>query len=95
MVTLHADIDVGGYAWARAGYDFRNSGTRSATTAAAYLSSIRRGDPTDVRAQFRDLSLSQKTSPLDIAMVGHTPGATTWPGKEVMLDSDWQGVKVL
>ena len=44
---------------------------------------------------YRELHLSGKASPLDLAMVGHTPGAKTWPGKEIMLESDWQGVKML
>ncbi len=95
MVTLHANIDVGGYAWARAGYDFRNNQTRSATTAHAYVESVTRGHPQAAVDRFRELSNGGKATPLEIAMVGHTPGASTWPGKEVMLDSDWQGVKLL
>lgn len=95
MVTLHANIDVGGYAWARAGYDFRNAITRQATASTAYRASVKRGDSTDIKDQFMRHLTSGKATPLDIAMVGHTPGATTWPGKEVMLDSDWQGVKML
>lgn len=95
QITLHADIDVGGYAWARAGYDFRNAQTRSSTVARAYTESIKRRDPDAVISQFRELHLSGNASPLDLAMVGHTPGAKTWPGKEIMLESDWQGVKTL
>lgn len=95
QVTLHADIDVGGYAWARSGYDFRNNTTRSSTTAAAFVASVRRGDPPAVTNKFKDLHNSGKATPLDLAMVGHTPGASTWPGKEIMLGSDWQGVKTL
>lgn len=94
-ITLHADIDVGGYAWARAGYDFRNNRTRSATVAKAYVESIKRHDSDAVISQFRQHHLSGKATPLDLAMVGHTPGAKTWPGKEIMLESDWQGVKRL
>lgn len=95
MITLHADIDVGGYAWARAGYDFRNNQTRSATTRQAYVESLTRGHPRSVVDRFRQLMTDSKATPLDVAMVGHTPGATLWPGKEIMLDSDWQGVKML
>ena len=94
-VTLHADIDVGGYAWARAGYDFRNNRTRSATVAKAYVDSIKRHDSDPVISRFRELHQSGTATPLDLAMVGHSPGASTWPGKEIMLDSDWQGVKTL
>jgi hypothetical protein len=95
MITLHANIDVGGYAWARAGYDFRNGQTRRATAARAYVESVKRGDPPEVLRRFSGLLGDEKTTPLDLAMVGHTPGATTWPGKEIMLESDWQGVKML
>ena len=95
MITLHANIDVGGYAWARAGYDFRNSQTRRSTGADAYVASAKRSDPQPVTDQFRKLAYDDKATPLDIAMIGHTPGATTWPGKEIMLESDWQGVKML
>jgi hypothetical protein len=95
MITLHANIDVGGYAWARAGYDFRNAQTRSSTASSAVVESIKRGHPRAAIDRFRELLHSGTASPLDIAMVGHTPGATTWPGKEIMLDSDWQGVKML
>jgi len=95
MITLHANIDVGGYAWARAGYDFRNGTTRSKTTMYAFQESVSRGYSKDIVDEFWQVRRNPDATPLDIAMVGHTPGATTWPGKEIMLDSDWQGVKVL
>ena len=95
IITLHADIDVGGYAWARAGYDFRSNQTRSATVAWAYVQAITRNYPPEVTREFRDLMMSGRATPLDLAMVGHTSGALTWPGKEIMLESDWQGVKTL
>jgi hypothetical protein len=94
-ITLDADIDVGGYAWARAGYDFRNNRTRSSTVAWAYVESIKRHHPSSAISRFRELHNNGNATPLDLAMVGHTPGASTWPGKEIMLDSDWQGVKTL
>ncbi len=52
-------------------------------------------DPRPVVDEFWRIRRDPASTPLDVAMVGHTPGATTWPGKEIMLDSDWQGVKML
>jgi len=34
-------------------------------------------------------------TPNDIAMLGYTPGAETWPGREIMLRGGWEGRMVL
>lgn len=33
--------------------------------------------------------------PYEIAMIGFQPDATTWPGKDAMMNTDWHGVKFL
>jgi len=85
-VELTANVDVGGYSWARAGYDFRDDQARADV---ADLARERFGD------EFQSVLSNPDSSPIDFAMVGHTPGATTWPGKELMLESTWDGVKNL
>lgn len=92
-IELNANIDVGGYAWARAGYDFRDDGARSmalvhvAKQADRYSQAIR----DEVNRMIRD----NNATPIELAMIGWTPGATSWPGKEMMLGSTWDAVKKL
>ncbi len=91
-VRTYANIDVGGYSNARAGYDFADP--------------MARGDVGDLARGMADrypahqeaiLAVAGRRdfAPVEMAMVGHTPGAATWPGKEIMLESRWQGVKEL
>lgn len=94
-VELTANIDVGGYSWARAGYDFKDDDSRSAVAELAREQLSSSGISDSARAEFESVLGNPDSSPIDFAMVGHTPGATTWPGKEMMLDSTWDGVKVL
>lgn len=92
-ITLEAGKTVGGYAWARAGYDFADSRSRAGVARRAKESAKRYGP--DVQDEIARVAGNRKASPVEFAMIGHTPGATTWPGKEIMLGSDWQGVKRL
>lgn len=100
-IEIHASAGgkmVGGYAWARAGYDF--SGDSRATTAALVTgihthSSSTSGYSAEVRDAIKKVAANPRATPLDYAMIGHTPGATTWPGKEIMLQTSWDGVKTL
>jgi hypothetical protein len=93
QITLLANDDVGGYAWARAGYDFRHADAREGH--AEDMTEMAQSYSAPVRRAVARLASNPNATPADWAMLGHTPGATTWPGKEMMLDSVWQGVKRL
>jgi GNAT superfamily N-acetyltransferase len=107
QINIHANIDVGGYAWAKAGFDWRSkSGPGSF---ADYALSDYRIDrfvdiyPDDIgtlktlrrKLTKENYEAGTAPTPYDIAMVGYTEGATEWLGKSIMLDSDWLGKKVL
>src|SRR5215510_3756101 len=83
---------VGGYAWARAGYNFT---AESRYTTGSIVSARFAGDtspyPPHIRAEITRISKKPGATPLDYAMIGWKPGATTWPGKEIMLDTSWDG----
>jgi GNAT superfamily N-acetyltransferase len=93
--------DVGGYAWAKAGFDFVRPS--EAKSAAIRLELRTQGPDTtpEIRAQVADLKRrakaggDQQPTPMEFAMVGWTPGATDWVGKRTMLNSNWRGVKQL
>lgn len=92
-VQLTANEDVGGYAWAKQGYDW--FGQQTVDTMADQLD--RAKDPR-IRAlakRLRSSDPAKRPTPLEISMVGWTEGATTWPGKEAMLGATWEGVKKL
>jgi hypothetical protein len=98
-MTLTANSDVGGYAWARAGFDFGEpeilTGGREAI-AKLFLNKTKssRYDAT-IKAEMRRVARNPHASPIDFAMIGHTPGATMWPGKEIMLGSTWNAMMTL
>lgn len=98
--------DVGGYAWAKAGFDFAGRNTmrqmadrfelRSTAPTSVY------GDSEQAKQQMRELADRARSSnredwplPIEFAMIGWEPGATTWPGKDGMLGTSWRGVKRL
>lgn len=87
---------VGGYAWARAGYDFA-PGSRETTAIIVSARFTGAGSPysPDVQGQIARVAGNPRSSPADFAMIGWSPGASTWPGKEIMLDTSWDGVKTL
>jgi hypothetical protein len=104
-ITLFTD-DVGGYAWAKAGFDFsdRDGPKHVATLVGRKLRSkegqrnlpqrvITDGEELIRRAQSTDPE--ERPTPMEFAMLGWTPGAETWVGKESMLGSGWGGVKQL
>lgn len=97
---------VGGYAWAKAGFDFADEKQmrqmadrfelRSTAPASVY------GDSEQAKQQMRELAARAQSSnpddhplPIEFAMVGWEPGATTWPGKDAMIGTAWEGVKQL
>ncbi|GLY08245.1 ADP-ribosyltransferase [Actinoplanes sp. NBRC 101535] len=111
-VGLSANLDVGGYAWARAGFDFANTDSaESIGNDAAGLIANRGKDGTWDDATVTAMqglvdrttqaaSLDEMPTPMEWAMVGWTPEsgsgrAAMWPGKQLMLDASWSGVKRL
>jgi len=100
-IELTANIDVGGYAWASHGYDFADE--ESAQRIANRLMERLDGAPPEVQRGAREL-LSRFDrpfgsdgfpTPFEISRLGRDPGATSWLGKDVLLNSAWEGVKWL
>jgi hypothetical protein len=106
FVDIKANIDVGGYAWARAGYDFR-----SPTAAKFFLQDARgkmnlalartpkgltRDQVKALDAYLKDIDAGKiPASAPRIAEFGRQPGqggkAAMWPGKWLMLKLAWLG----
>jgi len=105
-IEVHANISVGGYAWARAGYDWdwRNTPVTgeqqgllqsfvSNIEVAANRSGIDVSAEIDaLRDRVRD---GDYPTPFELSSVGWTDGAETWPGKEGLVGQSWYGVKHL
>ena len=106
-VTVHANIDVGGYAWARLGFDFESDYDRD-----AFLHMAQRrvdGEYGDTGLSDEQIQAAQddiakltqrkarghKVTAIEIAAIGYRPGDTMWIGKLCLLRSDWQGAKEL
>lgn len=106
--------EVGSYAWAKAGYDFadRDQAKLAASRMAAILRSkdAQRDLPQRVITDGNELIRRARTggggdfpTPMEFAMLGWTPGAKTWVGKETMLNIKggkprglgWEGIKEL
>jgi GNAT superfamily N-acetyltransferase len=102
-ITVEANIDVGGFAWARLGFDFQ-----SGDTAVNFVNELYKWD--DGTPEFSsglDGLLTKATkyeasgdpsdapSAFEISQIGHTPGAKKWPGKQFMLGQNWEGIKYL
>lgn len=97
--------DVGGYAWAKAGFDFADR--KEARVAAESLrrqlnrKSVRdrltQRQITDGQELIRRAREAQEDypTPAEFAMLGWMPGMETWVGKEAMLGTGWHGVKDL
>lgn len=91
-VRLNADIDVGGYAWARHGYSFDGHATR--LNIAERATTYGAAHP-GVRAAISKVTSNPHSQPIDYAMIGYQRGQSMWPGKQIMLGSSWDGVKRL
>ena len=109
-IHLDANIDVGGYAWARQGYDWADEAAakkiklRIEDQIKAYT-----GRPHSMRtiADARDLLDRMESegfggdfypTPYELSELGRWDGATrddTWFGKDVLLGSYWKAVKPL
>lgn len=101
-ITIDANIDVGGYAWARAGFDFAN--TRGAVQYMRRLQEKaleRYGRDSESyqfilsRSERFHLNQAALPTPFEISRIGYTDGARTWQGKALMLGTDWSAVKKL
>lgn len=96
-ITLYADVDVGGYAWAKTGFDF--AGERAVASVVARTRNALPDMKPEERAAAQKLldrySAGESPTPLEFAMIGWKPGSDEWAGKQVMLGSRWHGVKKL
>lgn len=103
-VNVHAALDVGGYAWAKQGFDWAPRGGATSSVKGQFddvLSdpslpgSVRRSGM-DLRARL-DLPTYEPDypTPREVASWGYVQGASTWPGKQALLGSDWYGQKSL
>jgi hypothetical protein len=108
-VAVHAALETGGYAWASAGFDWDDGGDQFARESRLGVADridryVARGPLTDrQRSEFTDIARRVRlpaddpdlATPTEISQFGRTDGASTWPGKEVLLGSDWFGMKTL
>ncbi|MBO2461702.1 phage portal protein [Actinomadura violacea] len=94
----------GGYTWARAGYDWNKHTAQAELT--HMFDELGKAAPDDAALrQTLDTWRSQvKAAPYDpsawptpaeLAAFGYRPGAADWPGKQVMKQQTWSGVKKL
>lgn len=93
-MTLTADADVGGYAWARAGFRFGEPGilvNGRDGIAEIFRTASHKKRYAAVRDEMQRVASNPHAEPIDFAMIGHSPGATMWPGKELMLKAMWSG----
>lgn len=103
-VDIHAALDVGGYAWAKQGFDWAPKGGATGNVKRQFdevldnpslPGSVRRSG-VELRARL-DLPSSDPDypTPREVASWGYVQGASTWPGKQTLLGSDWYGQKSL
>lgn len=101
--TLRANNDVGGYAWARKGFDWATprEGHAKVGDLASWYKNQAHQDPA-VTKEIQSLAgraknpvSAQFPTPYDLSRVGYKPGASTWPGKEFLLGHGWDGAKKL
>lgn len=97
--------DVGGYAWAKAGFDFADR--KEARVAASALTKLLNKRSVRDRLSQRQITDGQALikrvltpgeelpTPAEFAMLGWMPGLDSWIGKETMLGTGWHGVKEL
>lgn len=99
--TILANLEVGGYAWARQGFDF-TPGT--ATPTRAYLAvraATRRNASTRDVAEAARLALTPGSQPRHFARIGESrkrmgpDGHEHWFGKDLLLGTSWDAIKYL
>jgi len=106
-IGVQAALSNGGYTWAKQGFewDHPHYGTPWADPLRRLGEYGRRGNMSpalrkvydDLMWRFRNLDPSDPNfpTPQEIVMFGWTPGATSWPGKSILVGSGWYGVKRL
>ena len=101
-VRVHADIDKGGYSWARDGFDWESNPAHSARTMidrirdeASRTNNTAAIDQLDDMAQKIDDLEDDIPTPFELSNIGWEPGKSEWPGRQGMMNSDWYGVKNL
>ncbi len=96
-VHVGANIDVGGYAWAKRGFDFEDP-----SEGLSFLGRIDTGGDPDLTFKVDKMierhRAGQHVTPIEIAMLGHeksykVDGQWWWFGKEFMLGTSWAGTK--
>lgn len=106
-VEVSANIDAGGYTWARQGFDWKEDGDakeiadllqRHITAGAAQYDADQIRAARDVIDRIGRLRLEDPDFPTayEVSQVGRKPGQGKdhgWPGKDAMLGSSWSGVK--
>ena len=103
-VRLHANIDVGGYVWARDGYDWATRG--DAEGVLGLLRTAMADEPDAVRDAARALldraeneafGSENYPTPYEVSQLGRGDGdsgkAALWLGKRVALGAKWYGVR--
>lgn len=104
-VKVHANIDVGGYAWARMGFTWDTAYMdRRSVMKLIRKTAERADDVPGMTAEWREETVAAADKmlmeiddrwpePAEVAMLGWRPGVETWPGKEGMLAEQWMGVR--
>ena len=102
-IRLHANLDVGGYAWARTGFDFLDR-KEAAATVNGMIDGIQPSDPPSVRDELLairgKMSDGQWPTPFELSNVGYSQrsladGRVTWFGKEMLMTMEWNAKKIL
>lgn len=105
-IELTANIDVGGYAWARAGYDFRDEEGKAAISARMFeliddliMKSTDEDNPQAAEYaalvdKVNEMIESGDPTPWEISELGRDLADQNgmWFGKQVLLGSYWEGV---
>jgi hypothetical protein len=107
-IELTANIDVGGYAWASAGYDFQDEHSANSVldrlrgaVADLHGPEADAGRALLARAESSPFGSADYPTPFEISQLGRPEGpagqgrGATWLGKTVMLGSAWEGVRRL
>lgn len=106
-ITVSANIDVGGYTWARQGFDFASVSDANVIRGRLreHMQLITRNYDADQKAAVADVLLRMDQVPFgspgyptayEVSQAGRKPGQgkdDPWPGKMAMLGSYWHGVK--
>ena len=90
-LRLHT-ILTGGIFWARAGFDFAAPDARDDVIRKAREWLV---SHPQWRKQVDELAARDNSTPLEWLMLGWSPHASTWPGRQIMDGSSWDGVKRL